>query len=62
MPGSFQRKTEGYGGRRRLRQLSDSEVWSQPYGIHDPNSPVYQVPWLSAHHGGSALRKASGNP
>ncbi|CAE7272928.1 PAP7 [Symbiodinium necroappetens] len=24
-------------------------VWSQPYGIQDPNSPVYQVPWLSVY-------------
>ena len=27
------------------------KVWSQPYGIHDPNSPAYQVPWLSVHPG-----------
>ncbi|CAE7779504.1 PAP7 [Symbiodinium sp. CCMP2456] len=24
-------------------------VWSQPYGTQDPNSPVYQVPWLSVY-------------
>ncbi|CAE7466482.1 PAP7, partial [Symbiodinium pilosum] len=24
-------------------------VWSQPYGVNDPNSPVYQVPWLSVY-------------
>lgn len=23
------------------------QTWSQPYGVHDPNSPVYQIPWLS---------------
>lgn len=24
-------------------------TWSQPYGVHDPSSPLYQIPWLSLY-------------
>ena len=26
-------------------------TWAQPYGVHDPSSPLYQIPWLSLYLG-----------